>query len=184
MGLDVYVGSLVRYYSGHWETILQRSAGEHGMRVEVIRSGEAKRGWLTRLRDRFAPRSSASVARAVGRWQQQLARQLGTPVSWPEDPDILYFTDRPGWDGYGALLLWAAYEEVADATRPKTAEGWTDDPVYCAATEAAGSRYRHLMAGAELWIPVEVPEPLDTVNRWESRLQSGPASDCCRSWTS
>lgn len=36
MGLDVYVGTLTRYYSGDWELITQRVGRELGLTVEVV----------------------------------------------------------------------------------------------------------------------------------------------------
>ena len=37
MGLDVYVGSLTRYYCRDWETIVQQMARGTGKKVEVVR---------------------------------------------------------------------------------------------------------------------------------------------------
>jgi len=38
MGLDVYVGSLTRYYTANWETVVQRTAGEQGIKCQTIRT--------------------------------------------------------------------------------------------------------------------------------------------------
>jgi hypothetical protein len=40
MGLDVYVGSLTRYYARDWETIVQKWGRESGTRVEVLHQNE------------------------------------------------------------------------------------------------------------------------------------------------
>src|SRR6266436_6378887 len=42
MGLDIYVGSLTRYYAGDWETVVQRHARETGVSVRVVRSNESE----------------------------------------------------------------------------------------------------------------------------------------------
>jgi hypothetical protein len=35
MGLDVYVGSLTRYYAGDWELIAQQAAREIGVPLQI-----------------------------------------------------------------------------------------------------------------------------------------------------
>jgi hypothetical protein len=40
MGLDVYVGSLTRYYARDWETVIQKHARETGMPLEIVRANE------------------------------------------------------------------------------------------------------------------------------------------------
>ena len=37
MALDIYVGPLVRYYRGDWETVAQRWSRESGVPLTVIR---------------------------------------------------------------------------------------------------------------------------------------------------
>jgi hypothetical protein len=44
MGLDVYVGSLTRYYTGDWETIVQQAGREMGLEVRVERPRSSPRG--------------------------------------------------------------------------------------------------------------------------------------------
>jgi hypothetical protein len=36
MGLDVYVGSLTRYYRRDWETFIQQAGRETGMTVQMV----------------------------------------------------------------------------------------------------------------------------------------------------
>lgn len=40
MGLDVYVGSLTRYYSGDWESVVEQAAREQGLDFHVLRVAE------------------------------------------------------------------------------------------------------------------------------------------------
>lgn len=116
MGLDVYVGPLTRYYLGEWETVVQHLGREQGLEVSIERPLAPKRTWFESVVDRFRPNRRAAAIRAVRRWQQQLARQLRLPnIEWNDDPEGEYETDKPAWDSYGALMLWAAYEELSDA---------------------------------------------------------------------
>lgn len=92
-------------------------------------------------------------------WREALAASLGdsmpAPLDWDETTEARYFTGRPDWDDFGALVLWAAYAEHPALKRPDLLpEEWDDDPalVHC---NAAGfrSRYSHLVRNVELWLP-------------------------------
>ena len=149
MGLDVYVGSLARYYTGDWETAVQQRAREQGADSVVLRpfsSGEDP--------------NPSEVEEMVGRWQAALNEVLsdhlaGEPLSWDESGAAPYFTDKPGWTGYGALLLLAAYEENAETSLPEEVPpDWREDPALEASTaeDYRWSRYAALLA-PELWLP-------------------------------
>ncbi len=149
MALDVYVGSLTRYYAGDWENVVERADRERGAGASVRRPREA----ASRARE------SGSIQATVLSWREALAASLGdsmpSPLDWDETPEAPYFTGRPGWDDFGALVLWAAYAEHPALKRPDLLpEEWDDDPalVHC---NAAGfrSRYSHLVRNVELWLP-------------------------------
>lgn len=162
MGLDVYVGSLTRYYSGNWETIVQQAGREQGLTVTVVRPGAAK-SWLGRLLGRFRPSGEASAAEAVRRWRDRVGGELGIAgLEWNEAPDAEYATDKPAWDCYGALALWASYDELPRAPRRETAEGWDQDSALLTSRMNPKSRYRHLVADTEIWLPVAFEQPLRT----------------------
>ena len=140
MGLDVYVGSLTRYYVEGPADVVERIARHQDLPVtdgleaeEVIRA-------------------------AVGRWREGLSRWLGDrlagPLDWDESGPAPCFTDKPGWDGYGGALLLAAHDEHPELPAPaRVSADWPDDPAYQAASApGAGSRYRQLLT-PELWLP-------------------------------
>jgi hypothetical protein len=160
VGLDVYVGTLARYYSGDWETVVQQRGREAGINVEVRRPTPPGPSLLARLFRLF--RRNDTVAVAVARWRRRVERELGTPLTWSEDPAQIWFTDKPAWDCYGALVLWAAYDEVPNASRSETGEQWSDDSAYQTARLNPALRYRHLMSDTELWLPADFAEPLST----------------------
>ncbi len=160
MGLDVYVGPLTRYYSGDWKTIVQQYGEQTGAIVNVVRP---PRPWLTRLLERIDPRRPGSAEEAVARWRDRLSHELGiADLVWNEDPDAGYATDKPAWDCYGALMVWAAYEELPKAKRRPTAEGWEKDSAYLTSRMIPHSRYQHLVANTEIWLPVEFARPRRT----------------------
>ena len=149
MALDVYVGSLARYYAGDWENVGERSARERGAPPEAMRP----RAPGERVQDieRIRP--------AVLAWRTTLGNSLAPnpvgPLDWDEAPDAPHFTGRPGWDGFGSLVLWAAYAEHPALRRPASLpEEWDDDPALMQSNaEGFRSRYSHLVRNVELWLP-------------------------------
>lgn len=150
MGLDVYVGSLTRYHSGEWELIAQKIARELGMSIEVVRqhpaSGEAT--------------DQNEIRERVLAWRDELndslSADLGSPLSWDEGPDTPYFTDKPTWDNYMDLPLWAAYDEQERLPRPiEHVEDWSEDEAYQRSSGLNDkSRYSHLF-NVSAWLPCE-----------------------------
>lgn len=149
MALDVYVGSLRRYYSGQWQGVDEKPAPEVGGTV--------------RRRPAEAAAEIERVDAAVAAWRRNLADALATsgPVrpDWVESSEAPYFTGHPGWDGLGSLVLWAAYADTPALRRPATLpEEWDDDPalIRCNA-EGFKSRFSHLVRNVELWLPAPLP---------------------------
>ena len=140
MGLDVYVGSLTRYYVEGSADVVERIARHQGLPVDDGQDGEAV------------------IRAAVRRWRDRLSRLVGDrlagPLDWDESGPAPCFTDKPGWDGYGGALLLAAHDEHPELPPPaQVSADWPDDPAYQAASApGAGSRYHQLLT-PELWLP-------------------------------
>jgi hypothetical protein len=149
MGLDVYAGTLTRYYAGAWETIVQRSARQGGEQVTVIRLNDPA-DVLTDTRE---------IEAAVVAWRNAvnvgLKPHLSTPLDWDEGMGPPYFTDKPAWDCFSALMVWAAHDEHGDPDLPAVAtDDWSSDAaVQRSQAEGFKSRYTQLLHGAELWLP-------------------------------
>jgi hypothetical protein len=146
MALDVYVGSLTRYYAGDWESATERTARPRTRGRQAATSARVGR-------------NSARQRQRVLAWRQALGQSLGTkvpgPLDWDESDNAPYFSGEPGWDGFGSLVLWAAYAEHPTLRRPVTLpEEWDDDPALlrCNA-EGFRSRFSHLVRNVELWLP-------------------------------
>lgn len=153
MALDLYAGPLVRYYRDDWETVAQRWSRESGTPLTVIRPNV----------DPGPPPSVAEVLEALSAWRdflnRGLADKLKHPIEWQEDPSGEYLTDRPGHDGYAALILWAAYAEEPSLTPPaRVPSDYGEDPAFKAvAAEARKSAYGQLLHEVEIWLPVAFP---------------------------
>ena len=139
MGLDVYVGSLTRYYVEGPADVVDRVARHQGVVPDGQAAEEVIRSAVLRWRD------------GLNRW---LAGRLDGPLDWDESGPAPCFTDKPGWDGYGGVLLLAAHDEHPELPAPaRVSADWPDDPAYQAASaRGAGSRYNQLLT-PELWLP-------------------------------
>jgi hypothetical protein len=141
MALDVYVGSLTRYCMGDWEGVGETATRE-GPRSRIGRGQDPDR-----------------VQESVLAWRASLVASLAGTVDleldWDESPDADYYTGRPGWDGFGSLVLWAAYTEHPGLRRPDTLPEEWDDDAALRRCNARGfrSRYSHLVRNVELWLP-------------------------------
>jgi hypothetical protein len=168
MGLDLYVGPLTRYYAGDWETIVQQAGREAGMEVIVLRGGEPG----------DSDEEFDEIHSTVLAWRDALARELresaGVELDWREDPDAPYFTDKPTWDCYSSLLLWAAYEEHPELARPaEHVEDWGKDRAFQANYESRNTRYPHLLLDTEFWLPADFPFTFEGADPMDKDLVFG-----------
>ena len=144
MSLDVYVGPLARYYGGDWEN--------------VGSSGSAS-GPKTGPKTGHRPAGRDRIRQTVIAWRDTLGASLGNtvpvPFDWDETEAAPYFVGRPGWDGFGSLVLWAAYVEHPVFCPPAALpEEWDNDPALVRSNvEGFRSRYSHLVRNVELWLP-------------------------------
>jgi hypothetical protein len=152
MALDVYVGTLTRYYRREWENAAQRMARAQGVKYQVVYpGGEAE-----------PPAPAEEVRHAVAEWCESLSLALEPhgvgPVLLDEGSRRPYFTERPAWAGYASLLIWAAHAEHPDLPIPaEGSQSWKEDPAYQRSTDREfKSRFRTLLE-PELWLPTEFP---------------------------
>ena len=148
MSLDIYVGTLTRYYCGEWETESEATARAAG------RPGRP-------AMPRDAMSSPREVRPVVEKWRRRLSRSIAaagvmtSPLMWSEHDDEPWFTAKPAWDCWGALELLAAYEEAGTSPPRLLDERWEDDACLAAVTgEDADPRYAHLYQ-CEWWLPGE-----------------------------
>jgi hypothetical protein len=160
MGLDLYVGSLTRYFCGNWETIIQQHAREKGL------------GYLrVQLNDNPKPLPSKEEAQQdVINWRISLnngflEHKLG-PFDWDENPDAPYFTDQLHHLGHSSILLWAAYFEHKDLTRPEQCiDDFRKDPAYVrSSTIGAPSEFKQLLKDTVCWLPCDFPFAFEAID--------------------
>ena len=153
MGLDIYAGTLSRYYSHNWKTVVQQWAEENGYGFSrVTPDGEAA--------DEGEAPSPAEVQAAVENWRDQILSAISQPgqppyAPWPEDNERPYYTDKPDWDAFGAMLLVAACHTYNEPVPPTVEKNWDfgEHPLV-ARLASDEERVWSLFRGAVLWIPL------------------------------
>jgi hypothetical protein len=152
MGLDIYVGSLTRYYSGNWETIIQTMSREAGTEFQMVYANQSDPS-------EDVVTDPAEIRSGVIAWRDSLsaglAANLAEPLDWDESEAAPYFTDKPAWIGYASLLLWAAYSEHAEMTPPTALTyDWCSDQAYQKSADPGfTSAYPSLLTNVETWLP-------------------------------
>ena len=171
MGLDIYVGPLTRYYAGLWETVIQQAGRAEGMDIQVVgRPDPADLPPIEQIRE------------DVLEWRRDLTAEMEDmgvgELDWPELPQGEYVTDKPDFDGYGAVLLLAAHQEFPGTPLPVLArQDFRREPLWqqvekrhaaggglggalrrvfgrAPKTEPGKPRFDHLYY-PELWLPVD-----------------------------
>jgi hypothetical protein len=156
VAFDVYVGTMTRYYRREWENVTQKIAREQGMKYTMVYVGGQP----------DPPPASDLIRQAVERWCNALSGELSLrgfgPMEWSETDDQPYFTDRPGWPGYTALLVWAAHAEHPELPCPTNVpQSWLDDPAFLKSAEHGFATQFGTILDAKLWVPTDFPFVLE-----------------------
>lgn len=158
MGLDVYVGPLVRYFLGKWENDVAQMLAEQGIPEDLhAEYGEDLSFVETKTGRRSLDVSIVEEAiEVIKNWRSRISESLRfeKALDWPESDELPYFTRKPCWDGYQGLLLWAAYEEAGEAPPLNLPENVDEDPALRRSrADLKESRYPHLLGETEIWLP-------------------------------
>lgn len=153
MGLDIYAGTLTRYYAHNWKTTVQQWAEENGYTFQTITpDGESAAD-----EEEISP---AEVQEIVENWRNQILTAISgsgqeTYTPWPEDNEKPYYTDKPDWDAFGAMLLVAACHTYNEPVPPVVEKGWDfmEHPVIARLSQDQ-QRVWSLFRGAVWWIPL------------------------------
>jgi hypothetical protein len=138
MALDVFVGSLTRYYGGAAGRGVAGAENPEHLRAAVLT-------WRAAL-------------------NEKLGDSIAAPLDWDETPGAPHFMGRLGWGGFSALVLWAAYAEHPGLRRAGLLPGeWENDPALARSNaEGFRSRYSHIVRNVELWLPLAFPFTLES----------------------
>ncbi|QES88281.1 hypothetical protein [Rhizosphaericola mali] len=151
MGLDIYAGTFTRYYSGNWKTVIQQWSDRTGTPVEVVRQNQPK-DVLTNV---------SEIQEISEVWRDHLANALKahseTSIFWIESNDLPYHTDKPDWDCFGAVILWALYNEQKNVIPNDFDKEWTSSEIFKKSLlEDYKTIYPSLTQDCEIWLPIDI----------------------------
>lgn len=148
MGLDIYAGTLTRYYTHNWKTAAQQFAEANGLNFHTIRPQQPE-----------PELSVEEMKEIVMQWRDNIISGLELdPVPlWKEDYDITpYYTDKPDWDAINALLLYISAKYMnreVPATIEKNADIY-EHPVVKEFLETKDFKVS-LFDGNGWWLPID-----------------------------
>ena len=153
MALDIYSGTLSRYYTGKWKNIFQEWADSHDLAYSVHR--KETEGLNT------ADLSEGEMVQMILDWQEGLQRflmsQQGLACKWREDEGAPYLSDRPDWSAYWMVLLWVLYQEQGVKPFDELPQGFQleqDEVFKRRSAKAYESEYPMLNCEADLFLPI------------------------------
>lgn len=135
MMFNLYTGSLSRYYA-------HGSSSETQPNPDIVTDVQ-------------------QIQKIIVTWQKGLATALiaesASPIKWQERADSPFLTAPMSWHSYGALVLWALYQEQNLAITRDFDAAWQENPAYqIALTEDYVSHYSALTSECEMWLPIAV----------------------------
>ena len=163
MGLDIYAGTLTRYYSRNWKNRVQQIAEANGQDC-MMRDEDG---------NEIKPVEDAAeimeIRDIVCQWAEELAADIerfDPPMPhklWDENNESEYHTDKPDWEAYGALVMLMACR-LHDCPLPEYVENdWKafDQPVVkkCISQKINIS----LLSNVVIWLPIEKESIYTTV---------------------
>ena len=108
MGVDLYCGSLERYFSGKWETPAARFAREQNIGFQTVYSGAGPR-WL----------NASDVAHECASFRHRVEANAGALKEWLTGIDAPYEVWQITAHGISSLVLCAACAHRPEFERPK-----------------------------------------------------------------
>ncbi|MDE5998008.1 MAG: hypothetical protein K2G77_07350 [Muribaculaceae bacterium] len=151
MGLDIYAGTLTRYYCHDWKNITQQMSEEHGQKCVMLD------GCGNEIKPVDNKNEIEQIRGAICRWIDSVAicmdQSLDSPL-WDEERELDYYTDKPDWEAYGALIMLCACQLLKFPLPEYVYIGWNafDEPV----VEEAMSQDApcSLLSNVTVWLPI------------------------------
>ncbi len=154
MGLDIYAGTLTRYYARNWKTTTQQWAEANGFSFSRI----TPQGQNA---DQEPDPDPQEIKKAMENWQSQILAAISSKdrppyAPWTEDNETPYYTDKPDWDAFGALLLYTAARTYQELLPPTVEKNWDfeNHPLIKRMGEDE-EKFWSLFIGASWWLPIE-----------------------------
>jgi hypothetical protein len=120
------------------------------------------------------PANWEDVQKVVGLWKADLVRGLGpqapADLDWDESRSAPYFTDRPGWDAYTALVLLAACTACGEPMPERLPEDALVADVVLRTHHSEMRRAHRSITLAQLWLPGSFEFSFDFVDLCREKI--------------
>ena len=153
MGMDIYAGTLIRFYSDNWKTAMQQWCESNGMNYQRITPEE----------DNGETMSQEEVEETVVEWCDGMISALSNHFdtalpTWKEDNIRPYYTEKMDWAAYEALRLFIACKTYGEPLPPIfKADNQFDDFDIAERVNNSNDLNLSLFMGASHWIPLDYP---------------------------
>jgi len=166
MAFDIYSGGFARFYAREWENVVQAEARKTGKEYRMIYAG-----------DDPGPVDWKEVEEAVERWRAAIVEGLGDnapeDLFWSESRTTPYFTDRPGWNGYSALVVMAACTACGEPLPEKLDEDALASDVVLRTYDPMLSDSFRSITQVQIWLPGGFDFSFDFVNLCNEKAHIG-----------
>lgn len=148
MNVELFVGTLTRYYSGDWQNGRTRAGAPTPFGPQQPRGG-------VEVSDPVE--LQGILAEWLERTNEKLKAHLREPLAWQEGMLPAYQVGELGVPGYGGAILLAAYTNNAHLPRPATfMKNWNGDPAVAAAMATEKSEKKDAVweiLNCTIWFP-------------------------------
>ena len=171
MGLDIYTGTLTRYYSRDWKTSIQRFAEDHGKGYSRVGPDGSEYD--------LGPRDPEMYRGDILEWMDYILESLerdggGTHGRWNDDEGCPYYTGWPDWDGFGALLMVTACNIYGEPVPARVSKGWKyhEEPLVDSLCGDYGESMT-LLSGVTWWLPLPLRFIMDASKPYGEDVRLG-----------
>lgn len=151
MGLDIYAGTLTRYYSRNWKNIVQQLSEENGQQC-VITDGCGNE--IKPVEDKAEIEQICDI---VYEWANNFEANFAPPLSiplWDEKSECDYFTDKPDWEAYSALVMLQACHLLNQPLPEHVESGWNAFKEPIVKEVISQKIINSLLSDVSVWLPI------------------------------
>ena len=171
MGLDIYAGTLTRYYSHDWKTTIRRFAEDHGKSYSRVGPDGSEYD--------IGPRDPERFRDDVAGWMDYILESLerdggGVYGRWNDDDACPYYTGWPDWDGFGALLMVTACSIYGEPVPATVRKDWRyhEEPLIDMLCGDYGENMT-LLSGVTWWLPLPLGFIMDASKPYGEDVRLG-----------
>ncbi len=143
MFVELFVGTLTRYYSEQWQNARTRGGSPSPFSSPTQQNSVS---------------DPVELQGIIGKWREEssekLKEHISEPFTWAEGMIPPWKVDELGFEGYGGAVLLSAYSATGYLPRPTTFQKtWSADPAFEAVIKQAKNNVLWEIMNCGLWLP-------------------------------